>query len=133
MQFSRFLAIGLVSVGTISATVSAADSVQSKDPPATTDGGKETKITDQGTVIGTVKSKGAKFVEVTSESGKTAKYVPEWKAGGPDREIVKIIGTLKVGDKVSMDWIANDHLRVKAIKVLTEAPKSETPKTEPAK
>lgn len=124
MRFRNILALGLLSVLALAtANLLAADSkVESKDPPASVVNGREDKITDQGTVVGTVKlvggAAGKAFVDVTSVSGKTARYVPEWKQHGQDADTVKTVKSLHVGDKVSVEWYVNDHLRIKSIKAL---------------
>ena len=108
-------------IAMVAVTAGAADTnVQSKEPPTVTTGGSDLKITDEGTVIGTVSKVGPAFVDVTSLSGKTAHYVPEWKSAdhGPDRSIVKFIAGLNIGDKVSVQWYLNDHLRIKNIERL---------------
>jgi hypothetical protein len=117
MQAFKITALLLLSIAALSITAVA---VESKDPPAVTDGGSELKTTDQGTVVGTVASVGHASLEVTSTSGKTAKYIPQWMMAdhGPEKAIVKILAGLKVGDKVAVQWYVNDHLRIKSVEVL---------------
>ncbi len=116
----------LLVVGISFATSAEEKKVESKDPPATITNKDDRKITDQGTVIGKVSKIGDKFIEVTSESGKTAHYMPEWKGGqkgGPDKSIMAIIEKLKIGDTVKIEWYANDHIRIKKIEKIADSAK----------
>ncbi|GAF71076.1 unnamed protein product, partial [marine sediment metagenome] len=96
----------------------------SVDPPGETSG-TDALIIARGTAIGAVSNKGehesipgAHWIEVTSVTGKKARYIPEWKGGaphqggGPDREVLAEIRELNVGDRVAVAWYVDDHLRV---------------------
>ena len=119
--FQMMCLAGVVIGGISFATAAAEKKVESKDPPSTLVNGDERKISDQGTVLGKVAQVGKDFVEVTSESGKTARYVAPWKGGakgGPDKEILAVFAKLKADDPVKIDWYVNDHLRIKKIEPL---------------
>ncbi len=119
MKLVRTAIIAAMLVGGISFATSAEEKkLETKDPPATITNKDDRKIIDQGTVIGKVAKIGDRFIEVTSESGKTAQYMAEWKggnSGGPDKSIVAAIEKLKVGDTVKIEWYVNDHIRIKKI------------------
>src|SRR5262245_46459496 len=71
------------------------------------DGKEKDKAKRSGTVVGVLTAKGDNYVEVKADGEEKArKYVPHWrggapdKGGGPDKEMLKVIKTLKVGDRV---------------------------------
>lgn len=102
---------------------------ESQDPPAQRTPGKdgEKNAAAKGVVIGVVIAKGKDWVQIKSVSGKQEKYIPEWvggapkDGGGPNKDVVKQIAGVNVGDKVSAEWYVNDHLRLKGIQVLERA------------
>jgi hypothetical protein len=82
----------------------------------------------KGTAVGTVaetKVEKAAVVIVT-EAGQRMRFIAQWvggmpkDGGGPDKAMVEQIAKLHVGDKVSIDWLFQEHLRVVGIKVLEE-------------
>ncbi|MBL7037056.1 MAG: hypothetical protein ISR77_00430 [Pirellulaceae bacterium] len=81
----------------------------------------ERRIVARGTVVGTVVEKGRAFVIIRSDSGKTAGYIPRWiggnpsDGGGPEKRIVDAISRLRVGDRVTVKWYVNDHIRIEEI------------------
>lgn len=91
--------------------------VRMADPPEALS--KEgAKIIARGRVVGTVIGKGAAWVEIQSQSGKKARYIPQWvaEAGGPEGRIVEAISRLREGDRVSVVWYADHNLRIQEIK-----------------
>ena len=105
----------VVTVSPEGAALGAADEPGEPPPDRSTDD----RITiARGTLVGTVARKGRAWVEVRSETGKTERYIPEWRGGmprdggGPDAGIVAKIGQLNVGDRVSVKWYVNDHVRI---------------------
>ena len=79
----------------------------------------------KGTVVGTLTDKGKAFIEVKADGEeKGRKYIPHWRGGapanggGPDKEMVKVISTLKVGSRVEVEWEHEEHFRVLKVKVL---------------
>ncbi|MBI5724246.1 MAG: FecR domain-containing protein [Planctomycetes bacterium] len=89
-----------------------------KDPPerfAPTKPGEE-NATARGRLIGVVHAKGDGFIDITSTlSNRTARYLPDIAAGGPDREILKAMASVKVGERVGVHWHVNDKLRLDAL------------------
>jgi RNA polymerase sigma-70 factor (ECF subfamily) len=81
---------------------------------------------EKGTFVGTVAEvnadKGA--FAVVGADGKRMRFIPQWKGGMPkdgggfDKDILAKIRALKQGDKVSVDWLFEEHLRALAITVL---------------
>ena len=79
----------------------------------------------KGKVIGLLTEKGPNFIEVKADGEeKGRRYVPHWvggapaQGGGPDKKMLKIIGDLKVGSRIEVDWEFEERLRVVAVKVL---------------
>jgi hypothetical protein len=79
----------------------------------------------KGKVIGLLTDKGANFIEVKADGEeKGRKYVPHWvggapdKGGGPDKKMLKVIGELKVGSRLEVEWEFEERLRVLTVKVL---------------
>jgi len=86
----------------------------------------------KGTAIGTLTDKGANFIELKADGEeKGRKYVPQWvggapaQGGGPDKKMLKVIGELKVGSRLEVEWLFEERLRVLGVKVL-KAPKDKT-------
>ena len=71
-------------------------------------------------MIGRVSRLGDAFVEVKNENGEAQKFIPKWREGGPDKEMIRTFGKLKVGEWVKVEWVRDEHLR--AVKIQT-APK----------
>jgi len=132
MKMLKMICLMWLLVGGISFVTSAEEKkVESKDPPAVITNKDDRKIIDQGTVIGKVTKITDKLIEVTSESGKTAQYMAEWKGGmkgSPDKSILKIFEKLKVGDTVKFEWYVNDHIRIKKIEPIANGAKEEKKK-----
>ncbi len=100
-----------------------AGALELRDPPARRSR-DDRVIIARGVVLGTVTAKGATWVEVTSDTGHCARYIPELRGGppraggGPDRAIVAKIALLRVGQRVRVVWYVNDHLRIEDIAAL---------------
>jgi len=81
----------------------------------------ERRVFAHGTMVGTVVEKGKASVTIKSESGKTARYIPKWiggapsRGGGPEKRIVEAISRLRTGDRVSVKWYVDDHVRIEDI------------------
>jgi len=86
------------------------------DPPA--ERSSDGSIIAQGTVAGVVTAKGRAWVEIRSASGKAARYIPRWlggmprDGGGPEKAMLAKIAALKAGQRVSVRWQVDRHLRV---------------------
>jgi|SRR5581483_4463466 len=82
----------------------------------------------KGKTIGTLSAKGEAFIEVKADGEEKArKYVPEWKGGapaaggGPDKEMLKVFSTLKVGSRVEVEWVFHERFRALKVTVLKAA------------
>ncbi|HUT88566.1 MAG TPA: hypothetical protein VMY37_03665 [Thermoguttaceae bacterium] len=81
----------------------------------------ERRIVARGTAVGTVVEKGKAFVVIRSDSGTSARYIPRWigghprDGGGPEKRIVEAISRLRPGDRVTVKWYVNDHVRIEDI------------------
>ena len=79
-------------------------------------------IEGRGTLVGKITGLGDRWIEVTPEGGKAQKFRPRWvggnpaDGGGPDKEMLKILGKQKVGHKVALTWKISEGKRVVAIK-----------------
>jgi len=81
-----------------------------------------------GTVSGIVTAKGETFIEVKGDGEEKARrYVPEWRGGapaqggGPDKEMLKILQGVKVGDRVRLEWKFEERPRVIKLEVVKSA------------
>lgn len=98
--------------------------IRSEDPPSQRlpieiDG--ENNALAHGVVEGFVKNKSDKSLDVTSISGKTETYFPEWEGrqnGGPNRQMVSQILRLKIGARVRIHWYVDNKIRIQALDVL---------------
>lgn len=97
-----------------------AGNVVSTDPPPPVPGDDIT-VRGRGTTVGVVVAKGPAWVDVKSDTGKVTHFMPEWKGGnpaqggGPDPAVVAQIAPLRVGDRVTVAWHVNDHVRIESI------------------
>lgn len=122
------LAVFVLALSFIGLTGSAQDKKKEKDP-------KEGK---KGTAIGTLVAKEKNWIEVKADGEeKGRKYIPQWvggapaNGGGPDKDMLKVIHDLKVGSRIEVQWLFEEHLRVLSVKVL-RGPQDDT-KTEEKK
>jgi len=141
----EILIVGLFAVSLPAGAARAERAHKSADPPRKRTPGKDgmKNAFAKGVVVGRVKAKGKAWIEVTSVSGQTDRYIPEWqggapgRSGGPNKKVVAQIARLKVGDGVVIKWYVNDHLRIYSVSRLGEARKDEAggekPKEESAK
>jgi hypothetical protein len=81
----------------------------------------------KGKTIGILVEKGPNFIEVKADGDeKGRRFVPEWKGGapaqggGPDKEMVKIFSTLKVGSRLEVEWVFEERLRALKVTVLKQ-------------
>jgi hypothetical protein len=86
----------------------------------------------KGKTVGILTAKGENFIEVQADGEEKArKYVPQWKGGlpakggGPDKAMLKIFRSLKVGSRLQVSWIFEERLRALAIEVLAPPEKKE--------
>ena len=75
-----------------------------------------------GNAVGVITEKGADFVRIKSENGESERYTPRWSGDGPkaglDKEMVRALEKLKVGDKVRLEWVLEEHRRIVRIEKL---------------
>ena len=111
---------------TVTAKESAAVPAGQRTDPPSEWGKDERRIVARGTVVGTVVDEGKAFVDIRSDSGKTARYIPRWsggmprEGGGPEQRIVDEISRLRPGDRVTVKWYVNDHIRIEEIQPVTD-------------
>ena len=71
----------------------------------------------RGTVRGTVVSKGIKHVDVKpADGGPVERYLPHWRGNGLDKDVLRQIAPLEVGQKVSVRWEYDERKRVLSIR-----------------
>ena len=81
-------------------------------------------IIEKGRIKGILTSKGEAWVEVKDDLGYAHRYLAPWSGkigaynGSFNSEIINQINELIVGNRVSLDWELNDHLRVIGIQVI---------------
>ena len=84
-----------------------------------------------GSVVGVVtgKAENSNWIAVkTDGAAEPEKYIPRWiggmpaDGGGPDRLMLKTFAGLKVGDRVKIEWLRDEHLRAVKIEP-ADAPK----------
>jgi hypothetical protein len=86
-----------------------------------------------GTFAGTVSEKGENWIRVKTADGKSERFMPRWVGGMPadggglDKDMLRIIAAVKVGDKVEVKFVVDERPRVVELKVVESAP-AETPK-----
>ncbi|HMF18136.1 MAG TPA: hypothetical protein VKE98_13065 [Gemmataceae bacterium] len=86
----------------------------------------------KGKTVGILTAKGESFIEVQADGEEKArKYVPQWKGGqpakggGPDKAMLKIFRSLKVGSRIQVSWVFEERLRALAVEVLAPPEKKE--------
>ncbi len=86
-----------------------------------------------GTVTGVITEKGEGWLRVKGTGGENERYMARWiggmpaDGGGLDKDMVKTLTAVKVGDKVELKCIFDERPRVTELKVVEPAP-AETPK-----
>ena len=79
---------------------------------------------EEGVVTGTVSAKAEHWIEVTPEGGPPERYTPRWigglpkDGGGLDRDMVRALAPLQVGDRVEVKWVRDERKRVVGVRVL---------------
>jgi ferric-dicitrate binding protein FerR (iron transport regulator) len=82
------------------------------------------EINGRGTVEGVVTGLGDRWIEVTAEGRRAAKFIPPWRGGNPseggglDKEVLKKLGRVRVGNRVLLTWEMPEGKRVVDVKVL---------------
>ena len=81
-------------------------------------------ILKKGELQGILTSKGEAWLEVKDDKGFLHRYLAPWEGRGPSRggsfnkEIITLIDSLVVGNRVLMQWYWNGHLRVENVQVI---------------
>ena len=71
----------------------------------------------RGTVRGTVVNKGKNHVDVKpADGGPVERYLPHWRGNGLDKDVLRQIAPLEVGQKVSVRWEYDERKRVLSIR-----------------
>ena len=77
-----------------------------------------------GTVVGRVVAKGENWVDAKSEGGPTERYLPRWVGKAPnqggsfDKDILRAIAGLTIGQKVKVQWSYEECKRATKIERL---------------
>lgn len=71
----------------------------------------------RGTLRGTVVSKGKSHVDVKpADGGPVERYIPHWRGNGLDKDVLRQITPIEVGQKVSVRWEYDERKRVLSIR-----------------
>src|SRR5262249_18046671 len=106
--------------------LAAEDKAKDGDKPAKKSGTVVGEITAKGDV-----SKNQNWIEVKADGEeKGRRYVPHWRGGAPkdgggfDKDMLKTIKELKVGQRVRLEWEFQERPRVVKIEVIKTKEKS---------
>ena len=72
----------------------------------------------RGTMVGRLLEKGRAWVEVKPDDAPPERLIPNWvggNGGGPDPNVVWMIGAVQVGDRVRVDWFFDVRRRIASI------------------
>ncbi|MBL63597.1 MAG: hypothetical protein CMI30_09355 [Opitutae bacterium] len=70
-----------------------------------------------GTLRGTVVSKGKNLVDVKpADGGPVERYIPHWRGNRLDKDVLRQIAPIEVGQKVSVRWEYDECKRVLSIR-----------------
>ena len=82
-------------------------------------------LAERGTMEGILSSKGKTWIEVLDDGDSLHRFIPQWAGAGPangggfDLETLEVINRLVVGNRVSILWSYDQHLRVLDVQTLT--------------
>ena len=80
-----------------------------------------------GTIVGQESTDKSIYIDVKPAGGRgfTERYWPRYipSEGGFDKEMIKTIGRLNVGDRVKLTWVCDERKRVAQVRVLARARK----------
>ena len=85
----------------------------------------------KGVIEGVVTGLGDQWIVVTAEGQEPVRMIPPWRDGGLDREVLKKLGTARVGDRVSLTWAMLEGKRVVDLKVLQRGSREESERDVP--
>lgn len=84
-----------------------------------------------GTVVGAITAKGDNWIDVKADGEeKGRRYFPHWRGGAPkdggglDKDMLKTIKELKVGQRVRLEWEFQERPRVVKVEVIKAKDKS---------
>jgi len=81
-------------------------------------------ILKSGVVHGILSAKGEAWVDVKNDKGYSNRYLAKWQGGGPssgggfDPNDLHVISQLVVGNRVTLSWFWETHLRIDRIKTI---------------
>jgi hypothetical protein len=84
-------------------------------------------IVGRGIVEGVVTGLGDQWIQVAQEGKPAVRFIPPWHGGNPDqgggldKEVLRKLGTVRVGDRVALTWEMPEGKRVVDVKVLQPA------------
>ena len=91
----------------------------------------EIPVLKSGQIQGILAVKGEAWIEVKDDKGYTHRYLAPWIGQGPSRggsfnsQTLEIIKTLVVGNRVSLKWFWDNHLRIEEVELIMPNWKSE--------
>jgi hypothetical protein len=73
-----------------------------------------------GAMTGIVTDKSDKngTLEVRDDAGKIESFLPHWRGDGFDKEMLRAIVDVNMGDRVDVHWTKDDHIRVSTLRLL---------------
>jgi hypothetical protein len=73
-----------------------------------------------GAMTGIVTDKSDKngMIEVRDDAGKIESFLPHWRGNGFDKEMLRAIADINIGDRVDVHWTKDDHIRVSTLRLL---------------
>ena len=81
-------------------------------------------IVGRGIVEGVVTGLGDQWIQVAREGKPAVRFIPPWRGGNPDqgggldKDVLRKLGTVRVGDRVALTWEMPEGKRVVDVKVL---------------
>jgi hypothetical protein len=73
-----------------------------------------------GAMTGIVTDKSDKngSIDVRDDAGKIESFLPHWRGDGFDKEMLRAIVDVNIGDRVDIHWTKDDHIRVSTLRLL---------------
>lgn len=80
-----------------------------------------------GTITGILTAKGENWIEVKADGAQTAeRYLPYWRDGGFDKDMLKTVKKLVVPNRVKLSWTLQEHKRIDSVEMLLPNEKTGT-------
>jgi hypothetical protein len=95
------------------------------------------EIDGRGIVEGMVTGLGDRWIEVAQADRPAVRFIPPWHGGNPDqgggldKDVLRKLGTVRLGDRVALTWEMPEGKRVVDVKVLRRAAGEKTTGDEP--